>query len=61
MKTDREKAFEILDKIRGMNYSDKKILNHLIFNYLSGFEALGALEDFEEEFIEEEFIEEENG
>jgi hypothetical protein len=52
--TDRQKATQILETLYSAGISPDKILEHLVFNYLSGSEALEAMEDSRDEFIPED-------
>ena len=49
--TDRQKATEILSRMYDLGISPDQILEHIIYNFLSGSEALEALEDSRDEFI----------
>ena len=49
--TDRQKATEILSRMYDLGISPDEILEHIIYNFLSGSEALEALEDSRNEFI----------
>jgi hypothetical protein len=49
--TDRQKATEILSRMYDLGISPDEILEHIIYNFLSGSEALEALEDSRDEFI----------
>ena len=52
--TDRQKATEILTRMYQQEIQPDEILEHLIFNFLSGKQALDAMEDSQSEFIPEE-------
>ena len=47
--TDRQKAAGLLKELRDLGFQDSNILEHLIFNWLSGSEACEALEDYANE------------
>jgi hypothetical protein len=49
--TDRQKATQILESLYVEGISPDRILEHIIFNFLSGKEALEAMEDSKDEFI----------
>lgn len=49
--TDRQKATEILDRMYELGIGPDEILEHIIYNFLSGSESLEALEDARDEFI----------
>ena len=49
--TDRQKATEVLSRLYDLGISPDQILEHIIYNFLSGSEALEALEDARDEFI----------
>jgi hypothetical protein len=49
--TDRQKATEILSRLYDLGISPDQILEHIIYNFLSGSEALEVLEDSRDEFI----------
>ena len=49
--TDRQKATEILSRMYDLGVSPDQILEHIVYNFLSGSEALEALEDSRDEFI----------
>jgi hypothetical protein len=49
--TDRQKATEILSRMYDLGISPDQILEHIVYNFLSGSEALEALEDSRDEFI----------
>lgn len=52
--TDRQKATEILSRMYDLGVSPDQILEHIVYNFLSGseaLEALEALEDSRDEFI----------
>ena len=49
--TDRQKATEILSRMYDLGVSPDQILEHILYNFLSGSEALEALEDSRDEFI----------
>jgi hypothetical protein len=55
--TDRQKATEILSRLYDLGISPDQILEHILFNFLSGSEALEALEDTRDEFIPGEEME----
>ena len=55
--TDRQKATEILTRMYQQEIQPDEILEHLIFNFLSGKQAL---DDSQSEFIPEEDTEEED-
>jgi hypothetical protein len=57
--TDRQKAAEILENLRNAGFEDSKILDHIVFDFLSGTEALNALLSVEEEIFGDEEEEEE--
>lgn len=49
--TDRDKAVNMLDSIReNFGTTDYDMLNHIMYNYLSGTQAKEALEDIIKEF-----------
>jgi|Laugresbdmm110dd_1035094.scaffolds.fasta_scaffold06166_2 hypothetical protein len=58
--TDRQKATAILTRMYQQEIQPDEILEHLIFNFLSGKQALDAMEDSQSEFIPEEDTEEED-
>ena len=47
--TDRQKANDLLEEFASLGISAEDVLNHVIGNYLSGSDALGAMESFKEE------------
>ena len=49
--TDRQKATEVLSRLYDLGISPDEILEHILYNFLSGSEALEALEDSRAEFI----------
>ena len=49
--TDRQKATEVLSRLYDLGISPDQILEHIIYNFLSGSESLEALEDARDEFI----------
>ena len=49
--TDRQKATEILSRMYDLGVSPDQILEHILYNFLSGSEALEAMEDSRDEFI----------
>ena len=49
--TDRQKATEVLSRLYDLGISPDQILEHIIYNVLSGSEALEVLEDARDEFI----------
>jgi hypothetical protein len=49
--TDRQKATEVLSRLYDLGISPDQILEHIIYNFLSGSEALEVLEDARDEFI----------
>jgi hypothetical protein len=49
--TDRQKATEILSRLYDLGISPDEILEHILYNFLSGSEALEAMEDSRDEFI----------
>ena len=55
--TDRQKATEILSRMYDLGVSPDQILEHILYNFLSGSEALEALEDSRDEFIPGEEME----
>jgi hypothetical protein len=55
--TDRQKATEILSRMYDLGISPDQILEHIVYNFLSGSEALEALEDSRDEFIPGEEME----
>jgi len=55
--TDRQKATEILSRMYDLGVSPDEILEHIVYNFLSGSEALEALEDSRDEFIPGEDME----
>jgi hypothetical protein len=55
--TDRQKATEILSRMYDLGISPDEILEHILYNFLSGSEALEALEDSRDEFIPGEDME----
>lgn len=52
--TDRQKSTEILSRLYDLGISPDQILEHILFNFLSGSEALEAMEDSRDEFIPED-------
>ena len=52
--TDRQKATEILSRLYDLGISPDQILEHILFNFLSGSEALEVMEDSRDEFIPED-------
>ena len=52
--TDRQKATEILERMYSLEVRPDEILEHIIYNFLSGSEALEAMEDSRDEFIPDE-------
>jgi len=55
--TDRQKATEILSRMYDLGVSPDQILEHILYNLLSGSEALEAMEDSRDEFIPGEDME----
>jgi len=55
--TDRQKATEILSRMYDLGVSPDEILEHILYNFLSGSEALEAMEDSRDEFIPGEDME----
>jgi len=55
--TDRQKATEILSRLYDLGISPDEILEHILYNFLSGSEALEAMEDSRDEFIPGEDME----
>ena len=55
--TDRQKATEILSRMYDLGISPDQILEHILYNFLSGSEALEAMEDSRDEFIPGEEME----
>jgi len=55
--TDRQKATEILSRMYDLGFSPDQILEHILYNFLSGSEALEAMEDSRDEFIPGEDME----
>jgi hypothetical protein len=55
--TDRQKATEILSRMYDLGVSPDQILEHILYNFLSGSEALEAMEDSRDEFIPGEEME----
>ncbi len=51
MKTNRERAVALLDKMINSGVSERMLLDHIIGNYLSGQVAYDALIDAEQEFF----------
>ena len=51
--TDRQKAIKILEEMYQLGITPDTILEHFIFNYLSGTDALEGMESFKEENIPE--------
>jgi hypothetical protein len=49
--TDRQKATEVLSRLYDLGISPDQILEHILYNFLSGSEALEAMEDSRDEFI----------
>jgi hypothetical protein len=49
--TDRQKATEILTRMYDLEISPDQILEHILYNFLSGSEALEAMESSRDEFI----------
>ena len=49
--TDRQKATEILSRLYDLGISPDQILEHILYNFLSGSEALEVMEDSRDEFI----------
>ena len=49
--TDRQKATEVLSRLYDLGISPDEILEHILYNFLSGSEALEAMEDSRDEFI----------
>jgi len=49
--TDRQKATEILSRMYDLGISPDQILEHILYNFLSGSEALEAMEDSRDEFL----------
>jgi hypothetical protein len=49
--SDRQKATDLLETLYSEGISPDRILEHIIFNFLSGKEALEAMEDSKDEFI----------
>lgn len=49
--TDRQKATEILERMYELEVRPDEILEHIVYNFLSGSEALEALEDARDEFV----------
>lgn len=47
----RDKAVALLEEMRGRGISDKDLLEHIVYNYMSGAESVDALEDAREDFI----------
>lgn len=54
MKTNREKASDLLEKMIDAGVSENSILEFIINNYLPGHEAYQALLAAEKEFFEDE-------
>jgi hypothetical protein len=52
--TDRQKATQILETLYSVGVSPDQILEHIIFNFLSGSQALSAMKDSQEEFFPSE-------
>lgn len=52
--TDRQKATQILERLYSVGVSPDQILEHIIFNFLSGSESLEAMEDTQDEFFPSE-------
>ena len=56
-KTDRQTAVQMLDALRARGVSDTSMLQHIIYNFMSGAEAVEVLKDLAtENDIEEEEI-----
>lgn len=51
MKTSRERAVALLDKIINNGITERMLLDYIINDYLSGQEAYDALIDAEQEFF----------
>jgi hypothetical protein len=49
--TDRQKATQILETLYSLEISPDQILEHIIFNFLSGSQALSAMKDVQGEFL----------
>jgi hypothetical protein len=49
--TDRQKATQILERLYSLGISPDQILEHIIFNFLSGSQSLSAMEDSQDEFF----------
>lgn len=47
----RQKTVNILQGIRDAGYTDTQILEHILFNYLSGTQAEFSILDTQQEFI----------
>jgi len=52
--TDRQKVTQILENLYSLEISPDQILEHIIFNFLSGSQALSAMEDVQDEFLPSE-------
>ena len=50
--TDRERAFEVQDYLEENGISQGDILSYIINHYLSGAEALEALQSAKDEFLD---------
>jgi hypothetical protein len=59
MKTKREKANDLLEKLRDLNVSDSMILDFILNDYMSGDEAYNVLEDASHELFSDDIEEEE--
>jgi hypothetical protein len=51
MKTNRERAFALLDKMINNGISERMLLDYIIGDHLSGQDAYDALIDAEKEFF----------
>jgi len=54
MKTNRERADELLNNLLDCGVSERSLLEFIINNYMSGTEAVEALVAANEEFFEDE-------
>ena len=48
--TDRQKAEGLLERLRDSGYTDTQILEHILYNFMSGAEELEALQSTCDEF-----------
>lgn len=59
MKTKRQKADDLLEKLRDSGVSDSMILEYIVNDYMSGDEAFDALDAAKEELFNNDIDEEE--